>query len=154
MSFHTISILCRYMQQCIKGRITFHADIRKRTVDFIASNDLTSLFCNLLDNAIEAAGIVPNSFIEINTSKREKTPFVVITVINSCRTNPFLSKGRQLCTQKSDKRRHGFGLKSIRKTVQKYHGNMQMYYNNDTFTFHTIITLKQCITERTSLTIH
>ena len=148
------SILCRYMQQCIKDHITLHADIRSRTVDFIASNDLTSLFCNLLDNAIEAAGIVPNSFIEINTSKREKTPFVVITVINSCRTNPFLSKGRQLCTQKSDKRRHGFGLKSIRKTVQKYHGNMQMYYNNDTFTFHTIITLKQCITERTSLTIH
>lgn len=137
------SILCRYMQQCIKGHITFHADIRSRTVDFIASNDLTSLFCNLLDNAIEAAGIVPNSFIEVNTSKREKTPFVVITVINSCRTNPFLSKDRQLCTQKSDKRRHGFGLKSIRKTVQKYHGNMQMYYNNDTFTFHTIITLKQ-----------
>ena len=137
------SILCRYMQQCIKGRITFHADIRKRTVDFIASNDLTSLFCNLLDNAIEAAGIVPDSFIEINTSKREKTPFVVITVINSCRTNPFLSNGRQLCTQKSDKRRHGFGLKSIRRTVQKYHGSMQMYYNDDTFTFHTIITLKQ-----------
>ena len=137
------SILCRYMQQCIKGRITFHADIRKRTVDFIASNDLTSLFCNLLDNAIEAPGIVPDSFIEINTSKREKTPFVVITVINSCRTNPFLSNGRQLCTDKSDKRRHGFGLKSIRRTVQKYHGSMQMYYNDDTFTFHTIITLKQ-----------
>lgn len=141
------SILYRYMQQCINGHITFHADIRSRTVDFIASNDLTSLFCNLLDNAMEAAGIVPNSFIEINTSKREKTPFVVITVINSCRTNPFLSKGRQLCTQKSDKKRHGFGLKSIRKTVQKYHGNMQMYYNNDTFTFHTIITLKQCISD-------
>lgn len=137
------SILCRYMQQCIKDHITLHADIRSRTVDFIASNDLTSLFCNLLDNAIEAAGIVPDSFIEINTSKREKTPFVVITVINSCRTNPFLSNGRQLCTQKSDKRRHGFGLKSIRRTVQKYHGSMQMYYNDDTFTFHTIITLKQ-----------
>ena len=137
------SILCRYMQQCIKDHITLHADIRSRTVDFIASNDLTSLFCNLLDNAIEAAGGVPDSFIEINTSKRKKTPFVVITVINSCRTNPFLSNGRQLCTQKSDKRRHGFGLKSIRRTVQKYHGSMQMYYNDDTFTFHTIITLKQ-----------
>lgn len=137
------SILCRYMQQCIKGHITFHADIRSGTMDFIADNDLTSLFCNLLDNAIEAAEIVPDSFIEINTGKREKTPFVVITVINSCRTNPFLSKGRQLCTEKSDKGRHGFGLKSIRKTVKKYHGNMQMYYNDDTFTFHTIITLKQ-----------
>lgn len=137
------SILCRYMQQCTDSHITFHADIRSRTMDFIADNDLTSLFCNLLDNAIAAAGIVPDSFIEINTSKHEKTSFVVITVINSCRKNPFSGKGRQLSTDKTDKIRHGFGLKSIHKTVSKYHGNMQMYYNDDTLTFHTIITLKQ-----------
>lgn len=136
------SILCRYMQQCADRRITFHADIRSGTTDFIADNDLTSLFCNLLDNAIEAANTMPDSFIEINTGKREKTPFVVITLINSCRKNPF-RKDRQLHTDKSDKSRHGFGLKSIRKTVNKYHGDMQMYYHEDTLTFHTIITLKQ-----------
>jgi hypothetical protein len=137
------SILCRYMQQCTDSHITFHVDIRSGTTDFIADNDLTSLFCNLLDNAIAAASIIPDSFIEINTSKREKTSFVVITVINSCRKNPFLHKDRQLHTDKTDKSRHGFGLKSICKTVNKYHGNMQMYYNDDTLTFHTIITLKQ-----------
>jgi signal transduction histidine kinase len=137
------SILCRYMQQCTDRHITFHADIRSGTTDFIADNDLTALFCNLLDNAMEAAGVVPDSFIEINTSKREKTSFVVITVINSCRKNPFLRKDRQLRTDKTDKNRHGFGLKSIRKAVNKYHGNMQMYYNDDTLTFHTIITLRQ-----------
>lgn len=137
------SILCRYMQQCTDSHITFHVDIRSGTTDFIADNDLTSLFCNLLDNAIAAASIIPDSFIEINTSKREKTSFVVITVINSCRKNPFLRKDRQLRTDKTDKNRHGFGLKSIRKAVNKYHGNMQMYYNDDTLTFHTIITLKQ-----------
>jgi sensor histidine kinase regulating citrate/malate metabolism len=137
------SILCRYMQQCTDSHITFHVDIRSGTTDFIADNDLTSLFCNLLDNAIAAAGSIPDSFIEINTSKREKTSFVVITVINSCRKNPFLRKDRQLRTDKTDKNRHGFGLKSIRKAVNKYHGNMQMYYNDDTLTFHTIITLKQ-----------
>ena len=134
------SILCRYMQQCIDSHITFHADIRSGSTDFIADNDLTSLFCNLLDNAITAAGIIPDSFIEINTSKREKTPFIVITVINSCRKNPFLCKDRQLTTNKN---KHGFGLKSIRKVVSKYHGNLQMYYNDDMLTFHTIITLKQ-----------
>ena len=107
------SILCRYMQQCTDSHITFHADI------------------------------VPDSFIEINTSKYEKTSFVAITVINSCRKNPFSGKGRQLSTNKTDKIRHGFGLKSIHKTVSKYQGNMQMYYNDDTLTFHTIITLKQ-----------
>ncbi len=134
------SILCRYMGQCTDSHITFHADIRSGTTDFIADNDLTSLFCNLLDNAIAAAGIIPDSFIEIHTDKREKTPFTVITVINSCRKNPFLHKGRQLDTPKNG---HGFGLKSIRKVVSKYHGNLQMYYNEDMLTFHTIITLKQ-----------
>lgn len=134
------SILCRYMQQCTDSHITFHTDIRSGTTNFIADNDLTSLFCNLLDNAITAASNIPDSFIEINTSKREKTPFIVITVINSCRKNPFLYKDRQLSTNKIG---HGFGLKSIRKVVGRYHGNLQMYYNEDMLTFHTIITLKQ-----------
>ncbi len=107
------SILCRYMQRCTDSHISFHADIRSGTTDFIADNDFTSLFCNLLDNAI--------------------------TVINSCRKNPFLCKGRQLTVNKNG---HGFGLKSIRKAVSKYHGNLQMYYNDDMLTFHTIITLK------------
>lgn len=38
--------------------------------------------------------------------------------------------------------KHGFGLKSIRKIVAKYNGNIQIYYNSDTLTFHAIITLK------------
>ena len=134
------SILCRYMQRCTDSHITFHADIRSGTTDFIADNDLTSLFCNLLDNAITAADIIPGSFIEINTCRREKTPFIVITVINSCRKNPFLCKDRQLTVNKNG---HGFGLKSIRKVVGKYHGNLQMYYDDNTLTFHTIIALKQ-----------
>ena len=35
------------------------------------------------------------------------------------------------------------GFKSIKKVVKQYHGNLQMYYDNDSGTFHTIITLKQ-----------
>ncbi len=38
------SILCRYAQQCTNSHIAFHADIRNETIDFIADNDLTSLF--------------------------------------------------------------------------------------------------------------
>ena len=30
-----------------------------------------------------------------------------------------------------------------KKVVKQYHGNLQMYYDNDSGTFHTIITLKQ-----------
>ena len=105
-------------------------------------SDLTSLFCNLLDNAFEAAYLVPDGFLEISTAKNERMPFIIITVINSSRKNSFQTPDGALTTDKSDRRRHGFGLKSVRKTVKKYHGDMQMYYSDDTFTFHTIITLK------------
>lgn len=137
------SILSRYAKQCTEKHISFHVDIRSGTTDFIANHDLTSLFCNLLDNAVEACCHLSEAFIEINTTKREKTPFVVITVINSCRNNPFSKQTGKLLTTKSNKNKHGFGIKSIRKTLQKYHGDMQMYYNDDTQTFHTIITLKR-----------
>ncbi|MFZ1779189.1 GHKL domain-containing protein [Agathobacter rectalis] len=46
-------------------------------------------------------------------------------------------------SHKANKGRHGFGIKSIKKVVKQYHGNLQMYYDNDSGTFHTIITLKQ-----------
>lgn len=136
------SILCRYLRQCADSHIAFHTDIRKGTTDFIANNDITSLFCNLLDNAVEAAHNIPDSFIEVNTSRRDKTPFIMITVINSCRTNPFSKQDGSLMTNKPDQLKHGFGLKSIRKTVKKYNGDMQMYFDDETMTFHTIITLK------------
>ena len=136
------SILCRYLRQCTDSHIAFHADIRKGTTDFIADNDITSLFCNLLDNAVEATQNIPDSFIEVNTSRRDKTPFTMITVINSCRTNPFSKQDGSLITNKPDQLKHGFGLKSIRKTVKKYNGDMQMYFDDETKTFHTIITLK------------
>lgn len=137
------SILYRYMQQCTDSHIAFHADIRSGTTDFIADNDLTSLFCNLLDNAVKAAEDIPESFIEISTSKKEKTPFTVLTVINSCRTNPFTRENGNLTISIPCSHKHGFGLKSIRKIVAKYNGNMQIYYNSDTLTFHAIITLKR-----------
>ena len=137
------TILYRYKRKCGSSHISFHADIRKKTVDFIADSDLTSLFCNLLDNAFEAACGIPDAFIELNSSRKAGTPFIVISLINSCRLNPFANPQGSLATHKPDKQRHGFGIKSIRKTVGKYHGDMEMYYSEEALTFHTIITLKQ-----------
>ena len=136
------SILCRYNRQCNEEHIDFHTDIHKGTVDFLAENDLTSLFCNLLDNAVEAACNIPDSFIELTANKKERTPFMVITVTNSCRINPFSGQDDTLISRKPDKYKHGLGIKSIRKIVSKYDGDSQMYYQEETHTFHTIIALK------------
>ena len=108
----------------------------------MADNDVTSLFCNLLDNAIESANGISNSYIEISICKRDKTPFLLITVVNSCLTNPFENKNYNLNTTKSNKSVHGFGIKSIRKVIKQYDGEIKMYYNDKSSTFHTVITLK------------
>lgn len=136
------AIMARYKRQCNEQGISFTADIRSGVLHFLPGSDLTSLFCNLLDNAVEAAGKVPDSYIEINGSKRENTPFILITVVNSCRVNPFKNDASEPSTTKTEKRSHGFGLKSIRKICEKYHGDIQMYYNDATLTFHTVITLR------------
>ena len=134
--------MARYRRQCTEQGISFTADIRSGVLHFLPDSDLTSLFCNLLDNAMEAAGKVPDAYIEVNGSKRENTPFVLVTVVNSCRVNPFKNDAADPATTKADKRSHGFGLKSIRKICEKYHGDIQMYYNDATLTFHTVITLR------------
>ena len=136
------AIMARYRRQCTEQGISFTADIRSGVLHFLPDSDLTSLFCNLLDNAMEAAGKVHDAYIEVNGSKRENTPFVLITVVNSCRVNPFKNDAADPATTKADKRSHGFGLKSIRKICEKYHGDIQMYYNDATLTFHTVITLR------------
>lgn len=136
------AILCRYQRQCAIKQINFLADIRSGVLQNIYHNDLTSLFCNLLDNAIEAAEKTPDSFIEITVHKKENLPFVVIVVINSCRCAPVYDNNNLPISHKSDRSKHGYGIKSIKKVVKHFHGDLQMYYDDVSATFHTIITLK------------
>ena len=135
------NILCRYKKVCNDLHIAFHADIRSNTTTFLSDSDVTSLFCNLLDNAVEASQRIKDPYIEISATQREHTPFIIITMINSCACNPFSPNG-ELVSSKPAPQAHGFGIKSIEKIVHNYNGNMQMYYDEETFTFHTISMLK------------
>ncbi len=136
------AILCRYQNDCRERGISFHTDIRSNTVSFIEENDLTSLFCNLLDNAVESASKQTSSFIEVNVLRKPQTDLTIITMVNSCRVNPFSTAGGKLVSTKKDATRHGFGIKSIKRIVAKYNGNMELYYDEEEKSFHTIITLK------------
>lgn len=135
------AILCRYANQCETRQISFHTDIRSHTVDFLTDADLTALFCNLLDNALRAASI-PDGFIELHTYTKTNSPFSIITVVNSCLTDPFSGPGRTLVSSKNDHRRHGFGLKSVQRVIDRYDGAIKMYFDLPTLTFHAILALR------------
>lgn len=129
------------MIEAKEDNISFYTDIRSKCIDFMTEEDMTSLFCNLLDNAIESSKKVSEGFIDFSIVRKENTPAIFIKIINSCITSPFSSKTGRLFTTKQNPYIHGFGVKSINQTIEKYSGSMAMHYEDEDNTFHTIITL-------------
>lgn len=132
------AILFRYIRAANEKKISLHADIRSNSLSFLSNDDLTTLFCNLLDNAMDAVLQTEDGSIELCVQSKT---FTVITLTNTCRINPYDAHGA-LPTRKADKLHHGYGLKSIARIVEKYCGSMKNYYDRETCTFHTIIMLK------------
>ncbi len=141
------AIFSRYESMCKERQIRLETDIRNNTLTFMNDNDITALLCNLLDNAIDATRTYPGGFISCTIQKREHTPYVLITMENSCRNAP-ISSGDTFLSHKKDSGFHGFGLKSIERIAQKYGGHAKFYYCEEDHTFHSIITVhsdKACV---------
>ena len=135
------ALLCRYTQLCQEQGIDFHADVRSGLLASLTYHDLTALFSNLLDNAVEASSGVPEGYIELSITQQENASLTVLSLINSCPENPFSGKTGRLVSSKKDSLRHGYGIRSIERVVKAYHGDMQMYYEEERQEFHTVITL-------------
>ena len=114
-------------------------DVRTGCVDFLSKYDLTALFSNLLDNAVDAAKNIPNSFIELNISAHNHDS-IVISMVNSCKKDPF-TRSHRLTSTKKDKQNHGYGMKSIERVIKKYNGYSRFYFNQESCTFHAVIIL-------------
>ena len=96
--------------------------------------DLCTILTNLLDNAMEACGKLPEASAKIlSVTIRRINQFIIIQIANSCIEEPVISKGN-FKTSKTDKRHHGWGMKNVRLAVEKYHGTMEHEYNKNMFT--------------------
>lgn len=140
------TIFFRIKQQCKASGTSFLTDIRSGCIDFLSDYDMTALFSNLLDNATDAAKNIPNSYIELNVTPHSDKK-IMITMVNSCRNDPFSSNSKKLITTKKNKQRHGYGMKSIQRVVTKYEGDSRFYFDGENYTFHSIVILKKTQTE-------
>lgn len=86
---------------------------------------------NLLDNAIEANQKIGigNKYIKI-TSK-EQAGVWSIKIVNAKIRNESAMKNFR--TTKEDKINHGFGMKNIRRIVNKYEGTMNIKEDDNSF---------------------
>lgn len=132
-------ILSKYTDICNDRGIKFETDIMTDNLSFINSYDISSLFNNILDNAVEAASLSSGRYIHLEVTNSLNSYHKIIAA-NSCDNEPHSEKGK-LITTKRNKDVHGFGTKSIRKIVNKYGGEFQWEYNNQFKQFKLIILL-------------
>lgn len=132
------ALLCGYTQNNNYKHIDYSFDIRSHTLDFLRDDEITGLFCNLLDNAVESALKTPQPFVDVSVSRNEE--FVTtIAIVNSCLENPFDLTSKKMVTKKKNPNYHGLGLKSIDKIIEQHQGLNRRYYNQENRSFHTII---------------
>lgn len=99
----------------------------------IRSVDLCAVLGNLLDNALEAAEMVPDPKLRmISLTIRRIHQMLVIRVENSYVKKADIEHG-ELKTTKTEKGLHGWGLKSVQTAAAKYDGMVQTTYDGDLF---------------------
>ncbi len=135
-------ILARYGEVCAEKGIRFSADIRDQSVDFLSQSDMTSLFGNLMENAVEAAEGAEGPYIELLCDLRAGEALMV-SLVNSCAAPPKSDGMGGFASTKQDIVHHGLGLKSIAQVVNKHDGTLRQYYDEGTALFHTVILIKQ-----------
>ncbi len=97
--------------------------------------DLCIILSNALDNAIEANSLIEEKtrrFIKVKAHGNET--FTVISVSNPTDAEPKKNAKGFYDTSKADSDSHGFGLRSIESTVNKYHGEMLIKCEDGVFT--------------------
>ena len=107
----------------------------------IESGDMGVLYGNLIDNAIEACAKVQgnNRFVNVETKYQDGKLLIVIRNSKNPERNPDLK------TTKGDKRRHGRGLRSVRRVAEQYGGNLLLEDEGDTFKASLLLTDVACL---------
>lgn len=99
-------------------QIDFSALVDFKGMDFIEPLDISTIFGNALDNAMEASERLPEDQRLITVKAERVRDMLIITVENNTLPGTQPAEG----TTKKDRFVHGFGIPNIKKAVEKYDG--------------------------------
>lgn len=117
-----------------------HMDVNVEfpNIDTISADDICVILFNLLDNALEHTSVPAkdagdSSVPLITVAIRRIEQFLMMKVQNPCVENRKHYFGR-FFTTKANPLHHGIGLQNVRKTVEKYGGNIETSIQDGVFT--------------------
>ena len=128
---------------CVDEDIIMTCYANAEGIDFIDTMDLCAILGNALDNAIEYERTVDDLDSRIiRVFVRREGAFQVIRVENYCDQELNFRNGLPTTT-KQNKAIHGYGLKSIQLSVQKYNGALEVKQEDDWFTVTAMIPMTE-----------
>jgi len=111
-------ILSEKIEDARHKDIKIECKVDFRSGDFIQPLDISTIFGNLLDNAIEAAEKIEEEerYIFVNAGQKEKLLLIVI------RNSMSGIYDKHTKSSKTNNSFHGYGLTNVKKAVRKYNG--------------------------------
>jgi len=127
------TVLTEKTRYCLKQGINMTVVADGSLLSFMHVMDIATIFGNALDNAIEHEVLIPQKdkrMIHVTISKHGE---LIHVIIENKFGGQLRSDGKHILTTKQDERFHGYGLKSIQYTIEKYNGIMVANVENGWF---------------------
>ena len=97
----------------------------------MAEEDSVVILSNLLNNALEAAGVCKDKIVKLKFVLEGEQ--AVISVKNSMATKPIVEDGEFQTTKTKEAGEHGIGIRNVVETVKKYGGKYVIDYDEENF---------------------
>lgn len=138
--YHTgnefLDIIIRDKARAAQARqIDFLASVSFADGDFIEPLDISTIFGNALDNAIEASEKLPEDRRLVTVKASHVRSMMVISIENNALNESCSEAG----TTKKDTFAHGFGLPNIKNAVRKYGGQCSTKLKDELFALKIVI---------------
>lgn len=143
------SIINCKMNEAEINKISFSYSIDINTAINISSVDLCAILANQLDNALEACLKIYDEnkrFIKLKISQKES--ILLFKVTNSVNSDPFENNALLESTKSNSNQAHGYGIKNIKATAEKYSGILKNEYKDGMFTSSVMISKKHNNTKK------
>lgn len=135
------TILTEKSLACRRAGVTLSCIADGAALGFMAAADIYALFGNALDNALEAVEALGDpERRSISLVVRRVAGVVSIHVENPCGGTVAMRDGLPETT-KADRTSHGFGVRSMRLTVERYGGTLAAMASDGTFHVNAIVPL-------------
>lgn len=132
------SMVNHVWKTAVENGIIFHADIAPLPELSIKDADLCVLLGNAFDNALEASRFVEDGRKEIWVAFQYIKGSLYIQIKNIYEGDVKLSADRKILSRKEESG-HGFGLYSMERITEKYHGRMDIKSGGGLFTVEILI---------------